>query len=42
MINSVMSKTTDRTKLFVRFLKERGIKYIYAEETLRYERRKKT
>ena len=41
MINSVMSKTTDRTKLFVRFLKERGIKYIYAEETLRYERRKK-
>ena len=36
-----MSKTTDRTKLFVRFLKERGIKYIYAEETLRYERRKK-
>ena len=41
MINSVMSKTTDRTKLFVRFLRERGIKYIYAEETLRYERRKK-
>ena len=36
-----MSKTTDRTKLFVRFLRERGIKYIYAEETLRYERRKK-
>ena len=41
MINSVMSKTTDRTKRFVRFLRERGIKYIYAEETLRYERRKK-
>ena len=36
-----MSKTTDRTKLFVRFLRERGIKYIYAKETLRYERRKK-
>ena len=36
-----MNKTTDRTKLFVRFLRERGIKYIYAEETLRYERRKK-
>ena len=36
-----MSKTTDRTKLFVRFLRERGIKYIYGEETLRYERRKK-
>ena len=30
-----MSKTTDRTKLFVRFLRERGIKYIYTEETLR-------
>ena len=36
-----MSKTTDRTKRFVRFLRERGIKYIYTEETLRYERRKK-
>ena len=35
MINSVMSKTTDRTKLFVRFLREKGIKYIYIEETLR-------
>ena len=42
MINGVMNKTTDRTKLFVRFLRERGIKYIYGEETLRYERRKKT
>ena len=29
-----MSKTTDRTKRFVRFLRERGIKYIYTEETL--------
>ena len=36
-----MSKTTDGTKLFVRFLRERGIKYIYAKETLRYERIKK-
>ena len=31
-----MSKTTDRTKRFVRFLRERGIKYIYTEETLLY------
>lgn len=30
-----MYKTTDETKLFVRFLKEKGIKYAYAEETLR-------
>ena len=29
-----MSKTTDRTKRFVRFLIERGIKYIYTEEIL--------
>ena len=36
-----MYKTTDETKLFVRFLREKGIKYAYAEETLRYERRKK-
>ena len=36
-----MYKTTDKTKLFVRFLRERGIKYIYTEETLRNERRKK-
>ena len=36
-----MYKTTDETKLFVRFLKEKGIKYAYAEETLRYEHRKK-
>ena len=36
-----MHNTTDMTKLFVRFLREKGIKYIYAEETLRYERRKK-
>ena len=35
MINSVMDKTTHGTKLFVRFLREKGIKYIYTEETLR-------
>ena len=35
-----MSKTTDRTKRFVRFLRERGIKYIYTEETLRNAYRK--
>ena len=29
-----MYKTTDETKLFVRFLREKGIKYIYIEETL--------
>ena len=40
MINGVMSKTTDRTKRFVRFLRERGIKYIYTEETLRNAYRK--
>ena len=40
MINSTMGKTNDETKLFVRFLKEKGIKYIYAKETLRYAYRK--
>ena len=35
-----MSKTTDRTKRFVRFLREMGIKYIYTEETLRNAYRK--
>ena len=40
-----MGKTTDETKLFVRFLREKGIKYAYAEETLRnayriYERKR--
>ena len=40
MINSVMSKTTHGTKLFVRFLREKGIKYIYAEEALRNAYRK--
>lgn len=36
-----MGKTTDETKLFVRFLKEKGIKYIFAEETLQNEYKKK-
>ena len=36
MINSTMGKTTDETKLFVRFLKEKGIKYTYVEETLQF------
>ena len=31
-----MGKTTDETKLFVRFIKEKGIKYAYTEETLRF------
>ena len=35
-----MDNTTHGTKLFVRFLRERGIKYIYAKETLRYAYRK--
>ena len=35
-----MGKTTDETKLFVRFLREKGIKYIYAEEALRNAYRK--
>ena len=36
-----MHKTTEGTKLFVRFLREKGIKYIFAEETLRNAYRKK-
>ena len=40
MTNSAMDKITDGTKLFVRFLRERGIKYAYAKETLRYAYRK--
>ncbi len=35
-----MDKTTDGTKLFVRFLRERGIKYIFTEEVLRNAYRK--
>ena len=31
-----MGKTTDETKLFVRFLKEKGIKHAYTEETLQF------
>lgn len=34
-------KTTEGTKLFVRFLREKGIKYIFAEETLKNEYIKK-
>ena len=35
-----MCKTTDGTKLFVRFLREKGIKYIFTEEILRNAYRK--
>ena len=45
MINSVMDKTSDGARRLVRFLREKGIKYAYAEETLRnayrrYERKR--
>ena len=40
MINGAMCKTTDGTKLFVRFLREKGIKYIFTEEILRNAYRK--
>ena len=45
MFNSVMDKTTDGARRLVRFLREKGIKYAYAEETLRnayrrYERKR--
>lgn len=40
IVSIVMHKTIDGTKLFVRFLREMGIKYIYAKETLRYAYRK--
>ena len=33
--NSVMYKVNKETRLFIRFLREKGIKYIYIEETLR-------
>ena len=36
-----MYKVNKETRLFIRFLRENGIKYDYVEETLRYERRKK-
>ena len=36
-----MYKTTDKTKLFVRFLREMGIKYTYVEETLQFDYLKK-
>ena len=32
--NSVMYKVNNGTRLFIRFLREKGIKYIYIEETL--------
>ena len=40
-----MDKTTDGARRLVRFLREKGIKYAYAEETLRnayrrYERKR--
>ena len=38
--NSVMYKVNKETRLFIRFLREKGIKYIYAKETLRYAYRK--
>ena len=41
MINSVMDNTTDEAKQLVRFLREKGIKYIFAEETLQNAYRKK-
>ena len=41
MTNSVMDNTTDGAKQLVRFLREKGIKYIFAEETLRNAYRKK-
>ena len=41
MTNSVMDNTTDEAKQLVRFLREKGIKYIFAEETLRNAYRKK-
>ena len=41
MTNSVMDNTTDEAKQLVRFLREKGIKYIYIEETLQNAYRKK-
>ena len=40
IVSIVMHKIIDGTKQFVRFLREMGIKYIYAEETLRNAYRK--
>ena len=37
--NSVMYKVNNGTRLFIRFLREKGIKYIYIEETLRNSHR---
>ena len=33
--NTVMYKVNNRTKLFIRFLREKGVKYIFVEEALR-------
>ena len=33
--NTVMYKVNNRTKLFIRFLREKKIKYIFVEEALR-------
>ena len=33
--NTVVYKVSNRTKLFIRFLREMGIKYIFVEEALR-------
>ena len=37
-----MDNTTDEAKQLVRFLREKGIKYIFAEETLQNAHRKNT
>lgn len=39
--NTVMYKVNNRTKLFIRFLREKRVKYIFAEETLQNAYRKK-
>lgn len=37
--NSVMYKANKETRLLIRFLREKGIRYIFIEETLRNEHR---
>ena len=41
MINTVTYKVNKETRLFIRFLREKGIKYVFAEETLKNEYIKK-
>ena len=41
MTNSVTYKVNKETRLFIRFLREKGIKYVFAEETLKNEYIKK-